>query len=108
MARATPARPPVLPLVLGLLLLLLLRLLASAGTSMRPAVCGRGSSSSLRCPPPLFIVGPPHRAGWVTGAVAGVGGRWGRTTRLGARKRKVGDFRSNGVGAVCACGGCPY
>jgi hypothetical protein len=90
MARAAPARSLVLLLVPGLLLLL--GLLASAGASSRPTVvCGRGSSSPLRRPPPLFIVGP-RRASWVAGA-ARVGGRWGRTTRLGARTREVSDFR---------------
>jgi hypothetical protein len=95
MARIARARSPVLLLTLGLLLL---GLLATAAASTCPGVSGRGSSSSsLRRPPPLFIVGP-RRAGWVAGATgvggrwgrAGVGGRWGRT-RLGARKRKVSD-----------------
>ena len=89
MTRATRARPPPVSLVL-VLLLLLLGLLASAGASIRPVVSGRVSSSPLCRPPPLFIVGP-RRAGWVVGA-AGVGGRWGQT-RLGARNRKVSDFR---------------
>jgi len=84
MARTAPARSPVLLLVLGLPLLL--GLLASAVASIRPAVVGCGSSSALCRPPPLFVVGPPRRAGWVAGLTGGVGGRWGRTTRLGARK----------------------
>ena len=92
MTRATRARPPPVSLVL-VLLLLLLGLLASAGASIRPVVSGRVSSSPLCRPPPLFIVGP-RRAGWVVGA-AGVGGRWGQT-RLGARNRKVSDFRFGG------------
>lgn len=85
MTRAARARPPPVSLVL------LLGLLASAGASIRPVV------SPLCRPPPLFIVGP-CRAGGVVGA-AGVGGRWGQT-RLGARNRKVSDFRFGGGGGL--------
>lgn len=100
MTRATRARPPP-PVSLVLVpLLLLLGLLASAGASIRPVVRGRVSSSQLCRPPALFIVGT-RRAGWVVGA-AGVGGRLGQT-RLGARNRKVSDFRfgKGGLRAWC-------
>jgi hypothetical protein len=60
--RTAPARSPVL---------LLLGLLASAVASICPAVVGCGSSSALCRPPPLFVVGPPRRAGWVAGLTAG-------------------------------------